>query len=249
MQFTKGQCDSILVDSLVDHETGMRKCLKMRFPTSRISPFCQAPTTSVSVPSAGRAWRVSPMPAISAAPAVPSFSTSMQAQRRTCAVWFSAAPTKRTFASKGSNNGRRSHRPAFARLAGLHHHRDVGLLYEGVPALRDIPFADRIPVVRELIVGRVGTERARGAFAMAGGPAAANGTAKVSAMPTSMGSTLRANGRSARANTNRSTGRTQGPRIVSTPPRWARIGLKHAGDILGGLAPKQVRVWSFTSGF
>jgi Phage lysozyme len=64
MQFTKGQCDSILVDSLVDHETGMRKCLKMRFPTSRISPFCQAPTTSVSVPSAGRAWRVSPMPAI-----------------------------------------------------------------------------------------------------------------------------------------------------------------------------------------
>jgi hypothetical protein len=32
--------------------------------------------------------------------------------------------------------------------------------YEGVPALRDIPFADRIPVVRELIAGRVPTERA-----------------------------------------------------------------------------------------
>jgi lysozyme len=28
MRFTKGQCDSMLVDSLVDHETGMRKCLK-----------------------------------------------------------------------------------------------------------------------------------------------------------------------------------------------------------------------------
>lgn len=38
----------------------------------------------------------------------------------------------------------------------------IGMLafYEGVPVLRDIPYADRIPVVRELIVGRVGTERA-----------------------------------------------------------------------------------------
>jgi hypothetical protein len=35
--------------------------------------------------------------------------------------------------------------------------------YEGVPVLRDIPYADRIPVVRELIVGRVGTERAKAA--------------------------------------------------------------------------------------
>jgi hypothetical protein len=35
--------------------------------------------------------------------------------------------------------------------------------YEGVPVLRDIPFADRIPVVRELIAGRVATERAKAA--------------------------------------------------------------------------------------
>jgi lysozyme len=28
MKFTKGQCDSMLVDSLVEHEAGMRKCLK-----------------------------------------------------------------------------------------------------------------------------------------------------------------------------------------------------------------------------
>jgi hypothetical protein len=34
-----------------------------------------------------------------------------------------------------------------------------------VPALRDIPFADRIPVVRELIAGRVATEKAEGASA------------------------------------------------------------------------------------
>jgi hypothetical protein len=33
--------------------------------------------------------------------------------------------------------------------------------YEGVPVLRDIPFADRIPVVRELIAGRVPPERAK----------------------------------------------------------------------------------------
>lgn len=41
----------------------------------------------------------------------------------------------------------------------------LGMLgyYEGVPALRDIPFADRIPVVRELIAGRVQTERAKAA--------------------------------------------------------------------------------------
>lgn len=37
--------------------------------------------------------------------------------------------------------------------------------YEGVPFLRDIPFADRIPVVRELITGRVATERAKAASA------------------------------------------------------------------------------------
>jgi uncharacterized protein YdbL (DUF1318 family) len=37
--------------------------------------------------------------------------------------------------------------------------------YEGVPVLRDIPFADCIPVVRELIVGRVPTERAKAAGA------------------------------------------------------------------------------------
>lgn len=35
--------------------------------------------------------------------------------------------------------------------------------YEGVPFLRDIPFADRIPVVRELVAGRVATERAKAA--------------------------------------------------------------------------------------
>jgi hypothetical protein len=35
--------------------------------------------------------------------------------------------------------------------------------YEGVPVLRDIPYADRIPVVRELITGRVPTERAKAA--------------------------------------------------------------------------------------
>jgi len=35
--------------------------------------------------------------------------------------------------------------------------------YEGVPFLRDIPFADRIPVVRELITGRVATEKAKAA--------------------------------------------------------------------------------------
>lgn len=35
--------------------------------------------------------------------------------------------------------------------------------YEGVPLLRDIPFADRIPVVREIVAGRVATERAKAA--------------------------------------------------------------------------------------
>jgi hypothetical protein len=41
----------------------------------------------------------------------------------------------------------------------------IGMLayYEGVPGLRDIPFADRIPVVRELITGRVATESAKAA--------------------------------------------------------------------------------------
>ncbi|MBB3234458.1 hypothetical protein [Phyllobacterium endophyticum] len=37
--------------------------------------------------------------------------------------------------------------------------------YEGVPVLRDIPFADRVPVVRELIAGRVPSERAKAADA------------------------------------------------------------------------------------
>jgi hypothetical protein len=37
--------------------------------------------------------------------------------------------------------------------------------YEGVPVLRDIPYADRIPVVRELITGRVATEAAKAAEA------------------------------------------------------------------------------------
>ena len=40
-----------------------------------------------------------------------------------------------------------------------------------------------------------------------------------SAMPISIGSPLSTNGRSARANTKGSTGRMQGLRIVSTPPR------------------------------
>lgn len=41
----------------------------------------------------------------------------------------------------------------------------LGMLgyYEGIPALRDIPFADHIPVVRELITGRVATESAKAA--------------------------------------------------------------------------------------
>lgn len=41
----------------------------------------------------------------------------------------------------------------------------IGMLgfYEGVPVLRDIPFADRIPVMRELITGRVATESAKAA--------------------------------------------------------------------------------------
>jgi hypothetical protein len=41
--------------------------------------------------------------------------------------------------------------------------------YEGVPVLRDIPFADRIPVVRELITGRVATEAAKAAEAARSG--------------------------------------------------------------------------------
>lgn len=41
--------------------------------------------------------------------------------------------------------------------------------YEGVPVLRDIPFADRIPVVRELITGRVATESAKAATAARAG--------------------------------------------------------------------------------
>jgi len=41
--------------------------------------------------------------------------------------------------------------------------------YEGVPFLRDIPFADRIPVVRELITGRVATEKAKAASAARAG--------------------------------------------------------------------------------
>jgi hypothetical protein len=41
--------------------------------------------------------------------------------------------------------------------------------YEGVPVLRDIPFANRIPVVRELIAGRVPLERAKAADAARSG--------------------------------------------------------------------------------
>ncbi len=41
--------------------------------------------------------------------------------------------------------------------------------YEGVPVLRDIPFVDQIPVVRELIAGRVPTERVRAADAARSG--------------------------------------------------------------------------------
>ncbi|WP_245494998.1 hypothetical protein [Rhizobium ruizarguesonis] len=37
--------------------------------------------------------------------------------------------------------------------------------YEGVPGLRDIPFAGKIPVVREFIVGRVELERGKAADA------------------------------------------------------------------------------------
>ena len=44
-------------------------------------------------------------------------------------------------------------------------------------------------------------------------------TVKVSAMPSSSGSVLRRKGRSARANTNGSTGRMQGLSRVSAPPR------------------------------
>lgn len=33
--------------------------------------------------------------------------------------------------------------------------------YEGVPVLRDIPFIDRVPVVRELLVGRVPVQAAK----------------------------------------------------------------------------------------
>ena len=43
--------------------------------------------------------------------------------------------------------------------------------------------------------------------------------AKVTAMPASIGRPDCRNGRSARANTNGSTGRMQGLTIVSTPPR------------------------------
>lgn len=43
--------------------------------------------------------------------------------------------------------------------------------------------------------------------------------ANVAAMPTSIGSPLRKNGWSARANTKGSTGRIQGLTIVSTPPK------------------------------
>ncbi|MNV43957.1 hypothetical protein D3C71_1356930 [compost metagenome] len=44
-------------------------------------------------------------------------------------------------------------------------------------------------------------------------------TANIKAMPISSGRPLRRNGRSERANTNGSTGRMQGLRMVSTPPR------------------------------
>jgi hypothetical protein len=37
--------------------------------------------------------------------------------------------------------------------------------YEGVPCLRDIPFAGKIPVIREFIVGRVEIERGKAADA------------------------------------------------------------------------------------
>lgn len=33
--------------------------------------------------------------------------------------------------------------------------------YEGIPFLSDIPFADRIPIVREVVTGRVASERAK----------------------------------------------------------------------------------------
>ncbi|MBZ9600774.1 hypothetical protein [Phyllobacterium chamaecytisi] len=41
--------------------------------------------------------------------------------------------------------------------------------YEGVPVLRDIPYIDHIPVARELIAGRVPTERAKAADAARSG--------------------------------------------------------------------------------
>lgn len=41
--------------------------------------------------------------------------------------------------------------------------------YEGVPFLRDIPFIDRVPVVRELVAGRVATESAKAAAAARAG--------------------------------------------------------------------------------
>lgn len=51
------------------------------------------------------------------------------------------------------------------RLIGLPAVIIIGLLayYEGVPFLRDIPFIDHIPVVRELITGRVASEAAKAA--------------------------------------------------------------------------------------
>jgi hypothetical protein len=49
-----------------------------------------------------------------------------------------------------------SHCPARARPARSHLHRHAGFLRS------DIPYADRIPVVRELITGRVASEAAKG---------------------------------------------------------------------------------------
>lgn len=54
---------------------------------------------------------------------------------------------------------------AIVRVVGLPASLVIGLLlfYEGVPFLRDIPFADRVPVLGQLVAGRVATERAEAA--------------------------------------------------------------------------------------
>lgn len=35
--------------------------------------------------------------------------------------------------------------------------------YEGIPLLADLPFADRIPIIREVVAGRVASEKAKSA--------------------------------------------------------------------------------------